>query len=112
MTDETKDLNEVVDSTTVDQVNVNIDELFGLPGAESVMLPDSDNEKPKSMFYKENVDTTFFDNPSTTLEDKKEAAEKRLKLMKLSMNLIVLLLKKKKQVTKEDQRLINQVLLS
>ena len=28
MTDETKDLNEVVDSTTVDQVNVNIDELI------------------------------------------------------------------------------------
>ena len=80
MTDETKDLNEVVDSTTVDQVNVNIDELFGLPGAESVMLPDSDNEKPKSMFYKENVDTTFFDNPSTTLEDKKEAAEKKIEV--------------------------------
>ena len=80
MTDETKDLNEVVDSTTVDQVNVNIDELFGMPGAESVMLPDSDNEKPKSMFYKENVDTTFFDNPSTTLEDKKEAAEKKIEV--------------------------------
>ena len=80
MTDETKDLNEVVDSTTVDQVNVNIDELFGMPGAESVMLPDSDNEKPKSMFYKENVDTTFFDNPSTTLEDKKEAVEKKIEV--------------------------------
>jgi hypothetical protein len=76
----TKDLNEVVDSTTVDQVNVNIDELFGMPGAESVMLPDSDNEKPKSMFYKENVDTTFFDNPSTTLEDKKEAVEKKIEV--------------------------------
>jgi hypothetical protein len=80
MTDETKDLNEVVDSTTVDQVDVNIDELFGMPGADSVMLPDSDNEKPKSMFHKENVDTTFFDNPSTTLEDKREAAEKKIEV--------------------------------
>lgn len=52
MTDETKDLNEVVDSTTVDQVNVNIDELFGLPGAESVMLPDSDNENLNQCFIK------------------------------------------------------------
>jgi hypothetical protein len=80
MTDETKDLNQVVDSTTVDQVDVNIDELFGMPGAESVMLPDSDNEKPKSMFHKEIVDTTFFDSPSTTLEDKKEAAEKKIEV--------------------------------
>ena len=80
MSEETKDLNEVVDSTTVDQVDVNIDELFGLPGADSVMLPSSEEEKPKSMFYKENIDTTFFDNPSTTAEDKKEAAEKKVEV--------------------------------
>lgn len=29
----------VQDSTTVEQVDVNIDEIFGMPGAESVMLP-------------------------------------------------------------------------
>ena len=29
---------QVQDSTTVGQVDVNIDELFGMPGAESVML--------------------------------------------------------------------------
>jgi len=80
MSEETKDLNEVVDSTTVDQVDVNIDELFGLPGADSVMLPNSEEEKPKSMFHKENIDTTFFDNPSTTAEDKKEAAEKKVEV--------------------------------
>ena len=80
MTDETKDLNEVVDSTTVDQVDVNIDELFGMPGADSVMLPDAENEKPKSMFHKETTDTTFFDNPSTTVEEKREAAEKKIEV--------------------------------
>jgi hypothetical protein len=57
--------NEMQESTTVAQVDVNIDELFGMPGAESIMLPenkdDSNDEKPKSVFYKEEVDTTFLD---------------------------------------------------
>ena len=30
---------QVKDSTTVEQVDVNIDEIFGMPGAENVMLP-------------------------------------------------------------------------
>jgi hypothetical protein len=78
MSEETKDLNEVQDSTTVGQVDVNIDELFGMPGAESVMLPadGKEEEKPKSLFSKENVDTTFLDKPATP-EEKKEAAEKK-----------------------------------
>jgi hypothetical protein len=79
MNDEIKDLNEVVDSTTVDQVDVNIDEIFGMPGASSVMLPENEDDKPKSMFHKETpTDTTFFDSPSTTVADKKEAAEKKI----------------------------------
>ena len=78
MSEEIKDLNEVVDSTTVDQVDVNIDEIFGMPGAESVMLPDTEDDKPKSMFHKEIIDnTTFFDNPATTAADKREASEKK-----------------------------------
>ena len=32
----------VQDSTTVEQVDVNIDEIFGMPGAESVMLPEDE----------------------------------------------------------------------
>jgi hypothetical protein len=78
MSEETKDLNEVQDSTTVGQVDVNIDELFGMPGAESVMLPadGKEEEKPKSLFSKEDVDTTFLDKPATP-EEKKEAAEKK-----------------------------------
>ena len=79
MTNETKDLNEVVDSTTVDQVEVNIDEIFGMPGADSVMLPENESDKPKSMFHKETpTDTTFFDKPSTTVADKREAEEKKI----------------------------------
>ena len=66
---------EVQDSTTVGQVDVNIDELFGNPGAESIMLPE--DEKPKTMFSKENVDTTFLDNTVSTASERKEAAEKK-----------------------------------
>jgi hypothetical protein len=79
MTDDTKDLNEVKDSTTVEQIDVNIDELFGMPGAESVMLPEGakEEDKAKSMFSSDNVDTTFLDNKTTTPAEKQEAAEKK-----------------------------------
>ena len=63
---------QVQDSTTVGQVDVNIDELFGMPGAESVMLPsdDSDNNKQTSVFSKpKDVDTTFLDKPATKAGD-------------------------------------------
>ena len=62
--------NQVEDSTAVGQVDVNIDEIFGMPGAESVMLP-AEEEKPKSMFSKESVDTSFFDK-KTDSEKKDE----------------------------------------
>ena len=62
--------NQVEDSTAVEQVDVNIDEIFGMPGAESVMLP-AEEEKPKSMFSKESVDTSFFDK-KTDSEKKDE----------------------------------------
>jgi hypothetical protein len=62
---------QVKDSTTVEQVDVNIDEIFGMPGAENVMLPQAEEEKPKSLFSKENVDTTFLDNKSPEKEEAK-----------------------------------------
>ena len=79
MSKEIDDLNkEVQDSTTVDLVDVNIDELFGTPGASSIMLPadGKEEDKPKSMFSKENVDTTFLDNPARP-SNKEEEAEKK-----------------------------------
>jgi len=69
---------QVQDSTRVEQVDVNIDELFGLPGAENVMLP-SDEEKPKTMFSKENVDTSFLDKTVSKEEaEKKEEVEETI----------------------------------
>jgi uncharacterized protein YjgD (DUF1641 family) len=67
------DEDQVLDTTTVGQVDVNIDELFGMPGAESVMLPqDQETEKPKSVFSKETVDMTFFDKTDDKKEDTPE----------------------------------------
>ena len=53
---------EIQDSTTVEQVDVNIDELFSLSGADNVMLPEEEEEESKSIFKNENiVDTSFLD---------------------------------------------------
>ena len=58
---------ELSDSTTVDQVDVNLDELFGTPGAENVMLPEQEAEKPKTVFSNEGtVDVSFIDKPAST----------------------------------------------
>jgi len=52
--------------------------MFGMPGAENVMLP-ADEEKPKSMFSKETVDTTFLDKPASKEEvAKKEEVEETI----------------------------------
>jgi hypothetical protein len=77
MTDETKNLNEDVQETTaVGQVDINIDELFGNPGAENVMLPENgEPEKQKGMFSKENIDTSFLDNNPLTSAERKEKEE-------------------------------------
>ena len=65
MTNETQNLNdEVKDSTTVEQVDVNIDALFGMPGADNVMLPDDKEEdKQPSVFSKpKDIDNYFSGN--------------------------------------------------
>lgn len=62
----------VQDSTTVEQVDVNIDEIFGMPGAESVMLPEDDKQ---TMFSQTKpVDTTFIDKPTEEVKTTVESA--------------------------------------
>ena len=82
MSKEVDNLNDQVhESTTVDQVDVNIDDLFGMPGADSVMLPtDSSEPEKKSVFTAEKTDMTFFDNPTATPEEKQEAVEKKIEV--------------------------------
>jgi len=50
------------DNTTISQVDVNLDELFGMPGAENVMLPEEEEEK-KTLFSKDaKTDYEFLDS--------------------------------------------------
>jgi hypothetical protein len=80
MSKEIDDLNDQVqDSTTVEQVDIDIDAIFGTPGADNIMLPD--NEK-KSVFTATKTDMTFFDNPTAkkTPEEQKEAVEKQIEV--------------------------------
>jgi len=70
---------EIQDSTTVEQVDVNIDELFSLSGADNVMLPEQEEEtKESSMFKNDNiVDTSFLDKteePEQTVNAEEETA--------------------------------------
>lgn len=71
---------QVQDSTAVGQVDVNIDEIFGMPGAESVMLPEEEeSEKNKSVFSApKETDFAFIDKPgeeATTAQVKEEVEE-------------------------------------
>ena len=65
---------QVLDSTTVEQVDVNIDEIFGMPGAENVMLPsDTEDNKPKTVLSSEKeLDTSFFDNKINSEKNNQE----------------------------------------
>ncbi len=74
MAEELNDKDQIQDSTTVEEVNVDLDEVFGQPGAESVMLPASEiesepEEKKSNIFSKpEETDITFIDKTETTTE--------------------------------------------
>ena len=79
MNKDATNLDDIQDSTTVEQVDVNIDELFGNPGAANIMIPEdgktAEESKPKTMFSKENIDTTFLDNTTSTAKEKAQAVE-------------------------------------
>ena len=69
---------QIQDSTTVGQIDINIDELFGNPGAENIMIPENgnvDTSKPKTIFSTENIDTSFLDNNPTTAKEVKSDFE-------------------------------------
>jgi len=78
MAEELNEETQIQDSTTVEEVNVDLDEMFGQPGAESVMLPADEvepepEEKKSNLFSKpEEIDTTFIDKTETTTETPKE----------------------------------------
>lgn len=66
--------------TTVSEVDIDLDAMFGMPGAENVMLPadGKEPEKAKTMFTKEIVDVTFLDTPGT--EAPKVTAQEKVEI--------------------------------
>lgn len=68
MTKETK--------TTVQEADINIDELLGTPGADNVVTPvDTEPEKKPSLFTRnDKVDLTFLDNPDDKTDTSSQSA--------------------------------------
>ena len=47
------------ETTSIEQVEMNLDEILGTPGAENVMLPEE--EKKPNMFSSPKIDLSFVD---------------------------------------------------
>jgi hypothetical protein len=60
------------DKTTVEEMDINLDELLGTPGAENILIPNKKDEKPTMFSRKENVDLTFLDEPNNTEDNESE----------------------------------------
>jgi len=53
--------NKMEQTTTVQEVDVNLDEIFnGAPGAGSVVTPEKETKKPNVFSKADNVDLSFF----------------------------------------------------
>lgn len=62
-----EDINQQTESTSVQQVEINLDELLGTPGAENVMLPEGADGKADvkpNIFSQPTTDLSFIDNDS------------------------------------------------
>ena len=56
-------MSEKNEQTSVQNVEIDIDEILAMPGAESVMTPGESSEKKPSVFSSMKTDTTFLDKP-------------------------------------------------
>jgi hypothetical protein len=71
---------QIQETTTVSEVDLNLDEILGTPGAENIMLPSTEEAKP-NMFTSKPVDTSFLDKPeqeeekTSTVEASKQLDE-------------------------------------
>lgn len=65
-------------TTTVTQVDLDIDNILGTPGADNIMLPSSEEKKQEgqkpSVFSSRSVDLSFLDNDNEDEDDSSESA--------------------------------------
>jgi len=72
------DMNQNNDTTSVEEVDINLDEILGTPGAENVMLPDGDGKKTEvkpSIFSSASPDLSFIDTDSDESDEKEEKVD-------------------------------------
>lgn len=65
---------QIQETTTVSEVDINLDEILGTPGAENVMLPSTEEAKP-NLFSSKPIDTSFLDKPDDEGESKTPEVE-------------------------------------
>lgn len=69
------------ESTSIEQVDINLEEILGTPGAENVLLPEGETqEKKPTLFSSPTTDLSFIDNEDED-PDKKEAAQKQQEVL-------------------------------
>jgi uncharacterized protein YggL (DUF469 family) len=61
-------------TTNITEVDMNLDDILGTPGADNVMLPSTEEKKP-NMFSSKPVDTSFLDKP----EEEEEKTDSSVK---------------------------------
>lgn len=64
------------ETTTVQQADINIDELLGTPGADNIMLPEDKKEEKPNIFSRKEVDLSFLDKPEEDDETETESDAK------------------------------------
>jgi len=60
------------ETTTVEQVDIDLDNILGTPGADSILLPE---DKKPNVFSKGNIDTTFLDKPDNSDDSDNKSSE-------------------------------------
>ena len=72
----------VEQTTTVDKIDINLDEIFsGAPGADSVVTPEKTTKKPNVFSKGENVDLSFLNDAEIQEETKTEELEDKVEVV-------------------------------
>lgn len=68
---------QVEESTNVTQVDVDLDEIFGMPGAESVTVPTEEADKTANVLSNNKTDMSFLDEEDSPVEEPKAEEESK-----------------------------------
>lgn len=69
MDTEKEETQEIQDSTVVEQTEIDVDAIFGMPGADNVMLPGQEETKKPTVFSKSDASTDFLNQSTPPKEE-------------------------------------------